>query len=144
MSQSGKPPPVNGKTAAATPQKQFIVKITDGSPNYMKSTTSSSEARKERSQANTQTGSNGRNQHCRNSGRSKFSPASGDRPARTLSKTSGLKLARTPTFKPARGAAKKRSRAALLCRCGRERQSRRSAHTPTALSMVIITNLCLS
>ncbi|KAJ6326021.1 hypothetical protein OIU78_013169, partial [Salix suchowensis] len=50
MSQSGKPPPVNGTTAAATPQKQFIVKITDGSPNYMKST-SSSEARKERSQA---------------------------------------------------------------------------------------------
>ncbi|KAJ6387907.1 hypothetical protein OIU77_026465 [Salix suchowensis] len=113
MSQSGKPPPVNGTTAAATPQKQFIVKTADGSPNYMKST-SSSEARKERSQANTQTGSNGRNQHCRNSGRSKFSPASGDRPARTLSKTSGLKLARTPTFKPARGAAKKRSRAALF------------------------------
>uniref|UniRef100_A0A6N2JVW6 Calmodulin-binding domain-containing protein n=1 Tax=Salix viminalis TaxID=40686 RepID=A0A6N2JVW6_SALVM len=120
MSQSGKPPPVSGTTAAATPQKQFIVKTADGSPNYMKST-SSSEARKERSQVNTQTGSNGRNQHCRNSGRSKFSPASGDRPARTLSKTSSLKMARTPTFKPARGAAKKRSRAALFADGGTQK-----------------------
>ncbi|KAJ6414432.1 hypothetical protein OIU84_003433 [Salix udensis] len=120
MSQSGKPPPVSGTTAAATPQKQFIVKTADGSPNYMKST-SSSEARKERSRVNTQTGSNGRNQHCRNSGRSKFSPASGDKPARTLSKTSGLKLARTPTFKPARGTAKKRSRAALYADGGTQK-----------------------
>ncbi|KAJ6704798.1 CALMODULIN-BINDING PROTEIN-RELATED [Salix purpurea] len=120
MSQSGKPPPVNGTTAAAAPQKQCIVKTADGSPNYMKST-SSSEARKERSQVNTQTGSNGRNQHCRNSGRSKFSPASGDKPARTLSKTSSLKLARTPTFKPARGTAKKRSRAALFADGGTQK-----------------------
>ncbi|KAF9686403.1 hypothetical protein SADUNF_Sadunf03G0155000 [Salix dunnii] len=120
MSQSGKLPPLNGTTTAATPQKQFIIKITDGSPNYMKST-SSSEARKERPQVNTQTGSNGKKRHYRNSGSSKFSPASGDKPARTLSKTSSLKLVSTPTFKPARGTAKKRSRVALFADVGTQK-----------------------
>ena len=115
ISQPGEPPPLNGTTTAAAPQKQFMIKTTDGSPNYMKST-SSSEARKERSQVsplNTQTGSNGKNLHYRNSGNSRFSPASGSKPARTLSKTSSLKLVRTPSFKPTRGTAKKCSRVAL-------------------------------
>nr|XP_034921655.1 uncharacterized protein LOC118054260 isoform X2 [Populus alba] len=115
ISQPGKLPPLNGTTTAAAPQKQFMIKITDGSPNYMKST-SSSEARKERSQVsplNTQTGSNGKSLHYRNSGNSRFSPASGSKPARTLSKTSSLKLVRTPSFKPTRGTAKKCSRVAL-------------------------------
>ncbi|KAJ6713986.1 CALMODULIN-BINDING PROTEIN-RELATED [Salix viminalis] len=50
MPQPGKPPPppLNAPATEATPQKQLIIKTTDGSPNYMKST-SSSEARKERS-----------------------------------------------------------------------------------------------
>jgi len=115
ISQPGEPPPLNDTTTAAAPQKQFMIKTTDGSPNYMKST-SSSEARKERSPVsplNTQTGSNGKNLHYRNSGNSRFSPASGSKPARTLSKTSSLKLVRTPSFKPTRGTAKKCSRVAL-------------------------------
>ncbi|CAK7325048.1 unnamed protein product [Dovyalis caffra] len=115
MSQPGKPPPLNASTTEATPQKQLFVKATDGSPNYMKST-SSSEARKERSQVsplNTQTGSNGKKLHRRNSGSSKFRPASSNKPSRTLSKTSSLKLARTLSFKPIRGTAKKCSRVAI-------------------------------
>ncbi|KAJ6944471.1 calmodulin binding protein PICBP isoform X1 [Populus alba x Populus x berolinensis] len=115
ISQPGKLPPLNVTTTAAAPQKQLMIRTTDGSPNYMKST-SSSEARKERSQVsplNTQTGSNGKSLHYRNSGNSRFSPASGSKPARTLSKTSSLKLVRTPSFKPTRGAAKKCSRVAL-------------------------------
>ncbi|KAB5572983.1 hypothetical protein DKX38_000177 [Salix brachista] len=116
MPQPGKPPPpLNAPATEATPQKQLIIKTTDGSPNYMKST-SSSEARKERSLVsplNTQTGSDGKNLHRRNSGSSRFSPASGNKPARTSSKTSSLKLVRTPSFKPPRGAAKKCSAVAL-------------------------------
>ncbi|KAF2322468.1 hypothetical protein GH714_017194 [Hevea brasiliensis] len=50
MSQPGKPPTLNASTTAATPQKQQpMIRTTGGSPNYMKATTSS-EARKERSQ----------------------------------------------------------------------------------------------
>jgi hypothetical protein len=116
MSQPGKlPPPLNAPTTEATPQKQLMIKTTDGSPNYMKST-SSSEARKERSLVsplNTQAGSNGKNLHRRNSASSKFSPASSNKQARTLSKTSSLKLVRTPSFKPMRGTARKCSRVAL-------------------------------
>ncbi|KAL9407218.1 hypothetical protein Peur_004190 [Populus x canadensis] len=116
MSQPGKPPPpLNAPTTEATSQKQLMIRTTDGSPNYMKST-SSSEARKERSLVsplNTQAGSNGKNLHRRNSASSKFSPASSNKQARTLSKTSSLKLVRTPSFKPMRGTARKCSRVAL-------------------------------
>ncbi|KAF2322430.1 hypothetical protein GH714_017004 [Hevea brasiliensis] len=88
MSQPGKPPTLNASTTAATPQmQQPMIRTTGGSPNYMKATTSS-EARKERSQTNG-----------------------------TLTRSSSLKLVRTltksPSFKPVRSAAKKCSRVAL-------------------------------
>ncbi|KAF2323784.1 hypothetical protein GH714_036915 [Hevea brasiliensis] len=120
MSQPGKMPPHNASTTAATPQKQHLMlKTTGGSPNYMKAT-SSSEARKERSQVsslNTPTASDAKKPGRRNSGNSKLSSASSNTPTRTLTKSSSLKLVRTltktPSFKPARSAAKKCSRVAL-------------------------------
>ncbi|XVF84090.1 hypothetical protein PTKIN_Ptkin16aG0546800 [Pterospermum kingtungense] len=109
IAQPGKPPPLDvPPAAAATPQKKPIIKAIDGSPNYMKST-SSSEAKKEASQVsswNTQTGS-----------RRTSSTGSCNKPARTLTRTSSLMLVRTltksPSFKPARASAKKCSKVAL-------------------------------
>ena len=120
LSQPGKPPPLYVCATAATPQKQQpVIKGTDGSPNYMKSTTCF-DARKEQSQVslrNTQTGSEIKNPSRRNSSISKLSSASGNKPARALTRTSSLKLMRTltktPSFKPARASAKKSSRVVL-------------------------------
>ncbi|KAL4600767.1 hypothetical protein ACB092_11G222800 [Castanea dentata] len=120
FSQPGKPPPLNVCATAATPQKQQpVIKGTDVSPNYMKSTTCF-DARKEQSQVslrNTQTGSEIKNPSRRNSSISKLSSASGNKPARALTRTSSLKLMRTltktPSFKPARALAKKSSRVVL-------------------------------
>ncbi|KAF5729303.1 hypothetical protein HS088_TW21G01466 [Tripterygium wilfordii] len=114
ITQPGKPPPLN---APATPQKQQSVsKTTGGSPNYMKST-SSSEARKERSQVSPQTsqaGSHTKNMSRRSSNGSRVSSASGGKPVRTFTRTSSLKrLTKTPSFKPVRATVKNRSRVAL-------------------------------
>ncbi|XVE99850.1 hypothetical protein REPUB_Repub03eG0237100 [Reevesia pubescens] len=120
IAQPGKPPPVNVPAAAVTPQKKSMIKAVDGSPNYMKST-SSSEAKKEIfsqvSSPNTQTGSDSKNLRRRSSTGSKIGSGSRNEPARTLTRTSSLKLVRTltksPTFKPARVSTKKCSRVAL-------------------------------
>ncbi|XWS56795.1 hypothetical protein CRYUN_Cryun09bG0116400 [Craigia yunnanensis] len=119
VAQPGKPPPLNIQAAAVTPQKKSMIKTMDGSPNYMKST-SSSEAKKESSQVrfrSTQTVSDSKNLRRRSSTGSKISYGSCNKPARTLTRTSSLMLVRTltksPSFKPARASAKKCSRVAL-------------------------------
>ncbi|KAJ8765495.1 hypothetical protein K2173_014617 [Erythroxylum novogranatense] len=102
MSQPGKPPPPDGPT----PQKQPVIKATDDSPNYMRST-SCSEARKENSHSQSQVSSSG-SEKLSSSARNK---------SRTLTKSSSLKLVRTltksPSFKPTRGTARKSSRVVL-------------------------------
>ncbi|XWS07581.1 hypothetical protein CRYUN_Cryun41cG0001200 [Craigia yunnanensis] len=119
IAQPGKPPPLNVPAAAATPQKKSMIKAIDGSPNYMKST-SSSKAKKEGSQVstrNTQTGADSKSLRRRSSTGSKISYGSCNKPARTLTRTSSLKLVRTltksPSFKPARASNKKCSKVAL-------------------------------
>ncbi|ONI20694.1 hypothetical protein PRUPE_2G029500 [Prunus persica] len=122
ISQPGKPPPpsLNVPNTAAFPQKQPMNKTTYGSPNYMKPT-SCSDARKEQSQVSVRNSptiySDSKNEHQRNSSSSKLSSASNHKPERTSTRTSSLKLVRTliksPSFKPARGSAKKSSRVAL-------------------------------
>ncbi|XVF24216.1 hypothetical protein REPUB_Repub13aG0108600 [Reevesia pubescens] len=122
ISQPGKPPPINFPAVAVTPPKKSMIKAVDGSPNYMKST-SSSEAKKESSShqvsiPNTPTGSDSKNLRRRSSTGSKISSGSGNKPARTLTRTSSLKLVmrtltKSPSFKPARASAKKCSRVAL-------------------------------
>lgn len=121
ISQPGKPPPLNVLTAAAvTPQKQSPARITDGSPNYMKST-SSSEARKESLQVSSsrysQTGSDCKNLSRRSSNNSKLSSGASSKPARSSTKSSSLKLVRTltktPSFKPVRPGTKKCSRVVI-------------------------------
>ncbi|CAN4080655.1 unnamed protein product [Withania somnifera] len=106
--QPGKPPPT---THSSTPKKQ---EETTSTPNYMKST-SSSVARKEKSQVssrNPQTSSQSSSR--KNSISSKLgSPSSVNKPTRSLlARTSSLKLVRTtmtktPSCKPARLSAKK-------------------------------------
>ncbi|XP_062173991.1 calmodulin binding protein PICBP [Alnus glutinosa] len=123
ISPPGKPPP-------AIPQKQQqpLIDASDGSPNYMKST-SCFEARKEQSQVslrNTQTGSESKNMSRRSSSNSKHSSASGAKPARALTRTSSLKLAsltKTPSFKPARASAKKSSRVVLCADVNAQRST---------------------
>ncbi|KAJ7949294.1 Plant calmodulin-binding protein-related, putative isoform 1 [Quillaja saponaria] len=118
ISQPGKPPTLQVPAPAATPQKQQpIIRTIDGSPNYMKPTTSS-DARKELSLVslrNTQTGSDCKRRKF--SSTSKVSPASSKKPAKTLTRKSSLKLVRTltktPSFKLTRCYAKKSSRVAL-------------------------------
>ncbi|XP_021834019.1 uncharacterized protein LOC110773806 isoform X2 [Prunus avium] len=122
ISQPGKPPPpaLNVPNTAAFPQKQPMNKTTYGSPNYMKPT-SCSDARKEQSLVSVRNSptifSDSKNEHRRNSSSSKLSSASNHKPERTSTRTSSLKLVRTliksPSFKPARGSAKKSSRVAL-------------------------------
>ncbi|KAK9284102.1 hypothetical protein L1049_012363 [Liquidambar formosana] len=125
ISQPGKPPPPppahDVPAGAAIPQKQSTMKTPDWSPNYMKST-SSFEARKERTQVSSsrttpQTGSDSKNSRRKNQKLSKLESVSGHKPAAKLTKTSSLKLVRTltktPSFKPARSSAKKCSQVAL-------------------------------
>lgn len=93
-------PPLGAQPAAA---KQSVVRPSDGSPNYMKSTTSS-DARKDH------TGSGSRR---RLSGGSKVSSASVHRAARTSSLKMVKTLTKTPSFKLARASTKKCSNVAL-------------------------------
>ncbi|KAA8519161.1 hypothetical protein F0562_013417 [Nyssa sinensis] len=118
--QPGKPPPPPPVDVPATPQKQSPIKASYGSPNYMKST-SSSDARKERTQVSSQnfrTGTRSKSPRTNNySDNSKLSSASGNKMGRTLTRTSSLKLARTltksPSFKPVRAMVTKCSQVAL-------------------------------
>lgn len=123
ISQPGKPPPLKVPTTATTttPQKQQpLIKIIDGSPNYMKST-SCSDARKEQSQVshrNSPVGSSdSKNPRRRSLNATLGSGCDNNKPAKALTKSSSLKLVRTltksPSFKPARASAKKSSRVAL-------------------------------
>lgn len=119
--QPGKPPPPDHvPTRAATPQRQSPTKAPESSPNYMKST-SSFEARKERSQVSSrtpQTPTISKSLSPRKSNNLRHSSGSGNKPIGTLSRTSSLKLVRTltktPSFKPARASAKKYS-PVVLC-----------------------------
>ncbi|MBA0781574.1 hypothetical protein Gotri_002484 [Gossypium trilobum] len=116
FAQPGKPPPLN-VLPAATPQNKSVIKAVDGSPNYMKST-SSSKAKKESSPVSSLAGSDSKNLRRRCSTGSISSDSCNKAAgARTLTRTSNLKLVRTltksPTFKPARASAKKCSRVAL-------------------------------
>ncbi|CAK9170550.1 unnamed protein product [Ilex paraguariensis] len=113
VSQCGKPPPVDFPNAPANPQKQSLTKASDMTPNYMKST-SSFDARKERSQVSLrtpQTGSDSNSPSRKNSKNLRLSSASSHKPVRPLARTSSLELARTltktPSFKPTRTSAKK-------------------------------------
>ncbi|KAH7528058.1 hypothetical protein FEM48_Zijuj05G0031700 [Ziziphus jujuba var. spinosa] len=127
LSEPGKPPPLKvpntatTTTTTTTPQKQPLLKTTiDGSPNYMKST-SCFDARKEQSQVsfrNSQSVSDGKIPRRRSMSNSNGSSSgSNNKPAKTLTKSSSLKMVRTltksPSFKPARPSAKKSSRVVL-------------------------------
>ncbi|XP_022764939.1 uncharacterized protein LOC111310080 [Durio zibethinus] len=119
VAQPGKPPPLHVPPAAATLPKKSMIKAIGASPNYMKST-SSSKAKKESPQVssrNTQTSSDSKNLGRRSSTGSTISSGSCNKPSRTLTRTSSLKLVRTltksPTFKPARASVKKCPRVAL-------------------------------
>lgn len=105
--------PLVSPITAATPKKQPVMKISDGSPNYMKST-SSSEARKERYQVSPH-----------DSNKSTFRSGSGHKSAKSVTKSSNLKLVRTLTkttsFKHARITAKKCSPIALCVDINAER-----------------------
>lgn len=115
VSQPGKPPP---PLAVSTPQKQSPIKGSEASPNYMKST-SSFEARKERSQvsSNSSQSSMESKNPKKTSNNSRLSSVSGQKPGKPLARTSSLELVRTltksPSFKPARGSTKKRSQVVL-------------------------------
>ncbi|TYH19675.1 hypothetical protein ES288_A05G370500v1 [Gossypium darwinii] len=116
IAQPGKLPPLN-VLPAATSQNKSVIKAVDGSPNYMKST-SSSKAKKESSPVSSLAGSDSKNLNRRCSTGSISSDSCNKAAgARTLTRTSNLKLVRTltksPTFKPARASAKKCSRVAL-------------------------------
>ncbi|KAB1227542.1 hypothetical protein CJ030_MR1G019998 [Morella rubra] len=106
-------------TAAVAKKQQPVFKASDGSPNYMKST-SCFDARKEKSQVslrNAQTSPGRKNLNRRSCSHSKHGSGSGNKPERSLTRTSSLKLVRTltktPSFKPARASAKKSSRVVL-------------------------------
>ncbi|KAG5539151.1 hypothetical protein RHGRI_019641 [Rhododendron griersonianum] len=115
VSQPGKPPP---PLAVSTPQKQSPVKGSEASPNYMKST-SSFEARKERSQVsfNSSQSSMESKNPKKTSNNSRLSSVSGQKPGKPPARTSSLELVRTltksPSFKPVRGSTKKRSQVVL-------------------------------
>lgn len=112
--QPGKPPPPVFSTTAASPQKKSPVKTSETTPNYMRATTSS-DARKERSQVssrNLQTLFDSKISSRKDSDSSKMSSGSVHKAAaRILARTSSLKLVRTLTkttsFKPSRASAKK-------------------------------------
>ncbi|PSS24421.1 Dentin sialoprotein [Actinidia chinensis var. chinensis] len=112
--QPGKPPPpLDVSSKKATPKKQ-----SDSSPNYMKST-SSFEARKERSQVNSriiQTSFDSKSPK-KIANNTNLGLVSGHKPVKTLTRTSSLKLVRTLTkslsFKPGRNLSKKCSQVVL-------------------------------
>ncbi|KAK7401321.1 hypothetical protein VNO78_12709 [Psophocarpus tetragonolobus] len=122
LSQPGKPPPLHTPTttasASASPQKQQpVFRTTDGSPNYMKPT-SSSHAKKELfpvSLRSTQPGSDFKNHPRKFSSDSKVSCAK--KPAKALTRTSSLSLVRTLTkttsFKASRACSRKSTRAVM-------------------------------
>ncbi|KAK7334727.1 hypothetical protein VNO80_26488 [Phaseolus coccineus] len=120
LSQPGKPPPLHTltTTAAASPQKQQpLLRTTDGSPNYMKPT-SSSHAKKELfpvSHRNPQSGSDFKNLPRKFSTDSKAACAK--KPAKALARSSSLSLVRTltktTTFKASRTCSRKSSRAVM-------------------------------
>ncbi|GMI87338.1 hypothetical protein HRI_002403100 [Hibiscus trionum] len=108
--QPGKPPP------PAQAHHNKLIKATNGSPNYMKST-SSSEAKKETSQVSSRNTQTGLQLDSKNLPSRRTSSTSGNKSATSLARTSSLKLVRTltktPSFKPARASARKCSRVAL-------------------------------
>lgn len=107
VSQPGKPPPLT-PAPHGSPQKLPLNKTPYGSPNYMKAT-SSSEAKKETSHVTTS--------RARRSSGNSSNPGSGSGSARTLTRTSSLKVVRclrkSPSFKTARAPVKKCSKIAL-------------------------------
>ncbi|KAK6928852.1 Calmodulin-binding domain, plant [Dillenia turbinata] len=114
VAQPGKPPPMPRNTAviAAIHNKQAVNKTSDGSPNYMKPTTSS-EARKEQTQVSSrssQTISNSKSISRRSTNCSKQF-------VKQLARSASLKLVRTlrktPSFKLARSSSKKCCRVVL-------------------------------
>lgn len=126
LSQPGKPPTLHVSTtaasvsasASATPQKQQpVFRTTDGSPNYMKPT-SSSHAKKELfpvSHRNTQPGSDFKTRPRKFSSDSKA--ACVKKPAKALTRSSSLSLVRTLTkttsFKASRACSRKSTRAVM-------------------------------
>lgn len=138
ISQPGKPPPLNVKTTAAiaASQKQIPARTTYGSPNYMKGT-SSSEARKESSQVSAK----------RSSANSKSKLGSGpsNKPARTLTKSSSLKLVRTltktPSFKHVRAGSKKCSRVVLCADVNAQRATCSSTLKDSKFPDYLVLNL---
>ncbi|KAK8577258.1 hypothetical protein V6N13_122249 [Hibiscus sabdariffa] len=108
ISQPGNPPP--------PAHNNKLIKAINGSPNYMKST-SSSEAKKETSQVSSRNTQSGLQLDSKNLRNRRTSSTSGNKSATSLTRTSSLKLVRTltktPSFKPARASAKKCSRVAL-------------------------------
>ncbi|WOH04416.1 hypothetical protein DCAR_0623825 [Daucus carota subsp. sativus] len=103
------------RTRAATPRRQSM----EGSPNYMKST-SSFDARRECSQVSSQTPQNimiRKSMSPMKSNESRLSSGSVNKTVGGLARTSGLKVARTliktPSFKPARISTKKYPPSAL-------------------------------
>ncbi|KAG5049270.1 hypothetical protein JHK85_010373 [Glycine max] len=123
LSQPGKPLPLHTPTTTASPQKQQpLFRTTDGSPNYMKPT-SSSHAKKELfpvSHRNTQPGSDFRSLPRQFSSDSKASCAK--KPAKVLTRTSSLSLVRTLTkttsFKASRACSRKSTRAVMCADMG--------------------------
>ncbi|XP_010525351.1 PREDICTED: uncharacterized protein LOC104803167 [Tarenaya hassleriana] len=88
VSQPGKPPTaLDHRTTTTTtpPQKQSDAKVTDGSPNYMKGT-SSSEARRESVPRNVL-------------GKKKLSGSGTEKQSKGLRRESSLKMTKTPSFK---------------------------------------------
>ncbi|TKY49664.1 calmodulin binding [Spatholobus suberectus] len=120
--QPGKPPPLyvptTAASASASPQKQQpLFQATDGSPNYMKPT-SSSHAKKELfpvSHRNTQSCSDFKNLPRKFSSDSKA--ACVKKPAKALTRSSSLSLVRTLTkttsFKASRACSRKSTRAVM-------------------------------
>lgn len=116
--QPGKPPPPKPPTpvfpnTSASPQKKSPVKTSETTPNYMKATTSS-DARKERSQVSSRnllTLFDSKSSSRKDSDSSKMSSGSVHKAARILGRTSSSKLVRaltkTTSFKPVRASAKK-------------------------------------
>ncbi|KAM7472578.1 hypothetical protein LguiA_010761 [Lonicera macranthoides] len=124
--QPGKPPgSATSGSGFLVPKKQSPIKSTEGSPNYMKPT-SSFEARKERSRSPVSTSRSPRTSISPKTPspknlinpKHKSSSSYGHKGSRTLSKTSSLKLVRTltksPSFKPSRSLSKKCS-PVVLC-----------------------------
>lgn len=105
VSQPGKPPPVLDHKVVTTmtmtplPQKQSVAKVTDGSPNYMKGTTSS-EARRESVPRNVRVVSNIEILRGKKKTGAKLGSGSGiDKQSKVLCRNSSLKMTKTPSFK---------------------------------------------